>query len=175
MKTFFMLLTVSFLPVAPPPHGCIAQAPTEFVRHVNGPGGYTLELPKGWDVIPFEDDVDARNPRADGCLSASVGVTAERLEREGTIDAYLNERLPLIRRLSSNWTESERTDASLGGLPAKKFQYSHTAAGSVKWTFMVYVALKGSTAYLVQCGARTDLFDQYKSACERVIQSFQFK
>jgi len=178
MKASLLFVTLSFLqtvlPSPVPGQGCATKVPTEFVPHVNAPGGYTLDLPKGWEVVPFEDDVDARNPRTDGCLSASASVTTERLERESGADAYLNERLPLIRSLSSNWTESERTDAVLGALPAKKFQYSHTK-GNAKWTFIVYVAVKGTHAYLVQCGAHADLFDQYRSTCERILQSFKFK
>lgn len=180
MKVLAVLLTVSFLPstpspqATPSPQDCVSLAPTEFVRHVNAAGRYTVELPKGWEVQAFDDDVNGRNPRTDGCLSASAAVTTERLDREVGVDAFLDERLPFIRRMSPNWTESERTAATLSGVPAKKFVYSHTT-GNVRWTFLVYVTVKGRNAYLMQCGARADLFDQYKSACERIAQSFTFQ
>lgn len=174
MKALAVLLTFSFLPSTPAPQDCVPLTPTEFVRHINAAGRYTVDLPRGWEVQVFGDDVNARNPRTDGCLSASAAVTTELLEREVGVDVYLDERLSFIRRMSANWTESDRAAATLGGLPAKKFVYSHTT-GNARWTFLVFVTVRGRTAYLVQCGARADLFDQHKTACEKIAQSFTFQ
>lgn len=154
--------------------GCSQKDPD---RYYNGKNNFSKKFPKDWGIKEgfMNTEVIALQPieNEEDDFRENVNVVIEKLPQNINIDEYLNLNIINLNKFFANYNEVERGKTYLEDEEARWLIYSGQM-GNYDLKYLVYVAIRKKSAYIITCTSIPEKFDNNRNLFEQISKSIEF-
>jgi hypothetical protein len=146
---------------------------SEFTAYHNKESCYRVNIPKGWAIETFDDDLAATSPAEskEDKHFENLEIWTETLDEPMTLDTYNQKSIANLKKRMAQFTLKEEGVGQVSAIPARWFRAT-VKSGGVNGEVLQYQALAGNRIYILNFTAEPSTYDKYAPLFKEIVSSF---